>query len=150
MYGTHGDAWAFNLLSSLLDSGVFTAKGMRHSEKTKKAIGLHSKFRLRKPHTEETKAKISAAKEGKESNRKGLKHSTESIQKMRESHIGQVAWNKGSVGVINAWNKGLIGKQKAWNKGVSGVVKWDEDAKNLQSERVKAIWAKRKQEALCR
>jgi hypothetical protein len=150
MYKTSGDAWAFNALKKWLDEGGLTVKGMTHSDETRQKIGRASSLRPRKPHSEETKAKISSAKAGKKSNRKGLKHSAESIQKMRESHIGQEAWNKGSVGIMKAWNKGLVGKQEAWNKGVSGVVKWNEEAKNLQSERVKAIWAKRKQEALCR
>lgn len=150
MYGTDGDAWAFNRLKGWLDAGALTVKGMRHSPETRKIIGQHSATRIRKPHTDEAKAKISAAKAGKASNRKGSRHSAETIQKMRQSHAGQEPWNKGSVGVMKAWNKGLVGKQEAWNKGVSGVIKWDEEAKNLQSERVKAIWAKRKQEALCR
>jgi hypothetical protein len=150
MYGTDGDAWAFNRLKGWLDDGSFTVKGMHHSRETKKLIGQHSASRIRKPHTQETKEKISAAKAGKVSNRKGSKHSAEAIQKMRESHIGQEAWNKGSVGVMTAWNKGLTGKQAAWNKGVFGSVKWSEEAKRMQSERVRAIWAKRKQEALCR
>lgn len=150
MYGTDGDAWAFNRLKGWLDDGAFTVKGMRHSKKTKKIIGQHSAVRIRQPHTEETRSKISAAKIGKKSNRRGSRHSAKSIQEMRESHIGQKSWNKGSVGVMKAWNKGLVGKQEAWNKGVCGVVKWNEEAKNLQSERVKAIWAKRKQEAVCR
>jgi hypothetical protein len=149
MYGTDGDAWAFNRLKGWLNDGAFTVKGMRHSEETKKVIGQHSAVRIRQPHTEETKAKISAAKAGKESNRKGSKHSVESISKMKKSHAGQEVWNKGSVGLMKAWNKGLVGKQEAWNKGVSGVVKWTEDAKNLKSKQVKAIWAKRKQESLC-
>ena len=54
----------------------------------------------------------------------------------------------GTVGVIKAWNKGLVGKQVSWNKGISGVTKWNQQAKNLQSKRVKAIWEKRKQEAV--
>jgi hypothetical protein len=150
MYKTSGDAWAFNALKKWLDEGGLTVKGMTHSDEARQKIGRASSLRPRKPHSEETKAKISSAKSGKESNRKGLKHSAETIQKMRESHIGQEAWNKGSVGIMKPWNKGLVGKQEAWNKGASGVVKWNEEAKNLQSERVKAIWAKRKQEALCR
>ena len=150
MYGTHGDAWAFNRLKGWLDAGAFTAKGMCHSEKTKKLLSQFQATRIRKPHSKETKDKISAAKAGKESNRKGAKHSDESIQKMREVHIGQKAWNKGTVGVMKAWNKGFVGEQVAWNKGISGVTKWNQDAKKLQSERVKAIWEKRKQEVVCR
>lgn len=150
IYKTSGDAWAFNALKKWLDEGGMTVKGMKHDEKTRKKIGKASSLRIRKPHSEETKAKISAAKKGKSSNRKNTKHSADSIQKMRESHVGQEAWNKGSVGIMKAWNKGLVGKQKAWNQGIFGVVKWSEDAKKNQSEKVKAIWAKRKQEVSCR
>lgn len=32
---------------------------------------------------------------------------SESIQRLRDSHIGQVAWNKGLIGAQIAWNKGL-------------------------------------------
>lgn len=150
MYGTHGDAWAFNALKKWLDEGGLTVKGMKHTDEAKKKIAQESAQRIRKPHSEETKAKISLAKKGKPGNRKGAKHSADAIEKMRSSHKGQAAWNKGKVGVQVAWNKGLVGKQEAWNKGTSGVVKWSEEAKNLHSERVKAIWEKRKQEALCR
>jgi group I intron endonuclease len=96
-------------------------------------------------HTEEIKNKISSSKKGKPSNRKGKKHSFESIQKMKDSHKGQVAWNKGTTGIVKAWNKGLTGCQTAWNKGLTGVVSWNDDAKKRQSEKVKAIWAKRKE-----
>lgn len=107
MYGTDGDAWAFNRLKNWLDEGNLTVKGMRHSEDAKKRIGEASASRIRKPHTPETKAKISAAKKGCVGNRKGAKHSIEAIHKMQQSHLGQVAWNKGVKGAQVAWNKGL-------------------------------------------
>lgn len=138
IYKTSGDAWAFNALKKWLDEGGITVKGMTHDEETRQKIGKASSLRPRKPHSEETKAKISASKAGKTSNRKGVKLSAEIIQKMRESRVDQ-----------QPWNKGLVGKQAAWNKGVSGVVRWNEDAKKLHSERAKKIWAKRKQEAEC-
>lgn len=147
MYGTHGDAWAYNRLKRWLDEGGLTVSGMRHSEDAKKKIGEASANRARKPHTKETRAKISDAKKGKSSNRLGVKHSEESINKMRQSHLGQVAWNKGLKGVQVAWNKGKNGVQQAWNKGISGQVKWSEDAKQKQSERIKQVWAKRRGEA---
>jgi hypothetical protein len=150
IYKTDGDAWAFNALKRWLDDGGMTVRGMTHDEEARRKIGRASALRPRKPHSEATKAKISASKAGKPSNRKGAKHSEESIQKMRESHVGQQAWNKGAVGKQTAWNKGAVGKQVAWNKGVLGAVKWSEDAKKLHSERVKAIWAKRKQEVTCK
>ena len=129
MFKTDGDAWAFNRLKTWLDNGTAPVKGMRHSENTK--------------------AKISAAKKGKPSNRKGAKHTEETIQKMRESHLGQKAWNAGLVGAQVAWNKGVQGAQTAWNKGLKGVVKWDDEAKAKHSEKIKKVWEKRKQEAVC-
>jgi hypothetical protein len=123
---------------------------MNHTDESRKKISIASASRKRNPHSKETKEKISIAKLGKESNRKGKKHSEESLKKMSESHLGKQAWNKGTVGIMKAWNSGLVGKQEAWNKDKYGIVKWNDDAKKLQSERVKAIWAKRKQEAICR
>jgi hypothetical protein len=149
MYKHDGDAWAYNILKKWIDEGSFTVKGMRHTDESKIKIGIASSLRVRSPHSEETKKKISEKKIGKTSNRKGVKLTEETIEKIRFSHVGQEPWNKGSVGVIKAWNKGLVGKQSAWNQGLSGVVKWNDDAKKLQSERVKEIWKKRKQEALC-
>jgi hypothetical protein len=145
MFKTDGDAWAFNRLKAWLEDGAITVKGMRHSEEVKALIGYHSANRKRKPHSEETKAKISAAKKGKTSNRKGAKHSPEAIQKMRDSHLGQVAWNKGLVEAQVPWNKGLKGVQPSWNKGKTGVVKWDDEAKSRQSEKIKEVWARRKE-----
>lgn len=150
MFGTDGDAWAFNRLKAWLDDGALTVKGMHHSDEIKKIIGQRSAARPRNPHSEETKAKISAAKAGKPSNRKGAKHSPESIEKMRQAHLGQEAWNKGLVGVLEPWNKGKTGAQVAWNKGQKGLTKWDDDAKARHSEKIKQVWAKRKQEIVCR
>ena len=132
IFKTHGDAWAFNRLKALVDTD-FSAKGMRHSEETKKIIGYHSSTRIRKPCSEETKRKISEAKKGRPSNRKGAKHTSEAIQKMSKSTMGQIAWNKGLVGV-----------QKAWNKGLVGAYIRTEEAKKKQSETMKQIWEKRK------
>ena len=150
MYGTHGDAWAFNRLKGWLDDGAFTVKGMCHSDGAKAMIGFHSKTRVRRPHSEETKAKISAAKSGKESNRKGARHSPETIEKMRVAHLGQKAWNKGLTGVNKAWNKGLKIDRPSPNKGRVGLIKWSDEAKAKHSEKIKQLWAKRKQEAVCR
>jgi hypothetical protein len=149
MYGFDGDGWAYNKLKAWLDDGGMTVKGMRHSEKAKKAIGIKSAERARNPHSQETKAKISAKKSGKPSNRKGVKHTAESIEKSRQSHLGQVPWNKGETGKQIAWNKGKTGVQSAWNKGQKGLVKWDDEAKAQHSEKIKQMWAKRKQELIC-
>lgn len=45
--------------------------------------------------SEDTRKKISESKKGKISPNKGIKMTSEQIQKNRESHIGQKAWNKG-------------------------------------------------------
>jgi len=149
IFGTHGDAWAFNRLKRWLDDGGLTAKGMKHSEETKKIIGQHSAARPRKPHSEKTKATISAAKAGRPSNRKGTTHSPEAIEKMRLAHLGQPAWNKGLEGVTTPWNKGKAGVQASWNKGQKGLTQWSDEAKARHSEKIKQIWAKRKQEVVC-
>ena len=149
MFNSYGDAWAFNKLKGWLDDGAMTVKGMKHSNLTKQKIGKASTLRIRKPHSEETKAKISKSKLGCSSNRKGAKHTVESIKKMRESNLGKVAWNKGTVGIVKAWNKGLVGQQVSWNKGLVGKTKWTDEAKLKQSKIVKQIWAKRKVEAIC-
>lgn len=147
IFGTDGDAWAFNRLKKWLDEGGLTVKGMKHSEEAKQKIGAESAARERKPHSEETKAKISAAKKGCVSNRKGLKHSKDSLKKMRDSHLDQKPWNKGLTGAQIAWNKGKTGVQKSWNKGSVGLTKWSEEAKLRHSERIKQVWAQRKREA---
>lgn len=126
IYKTHGDAWAFNRLKAWLDDGGMTMRGMKHDEQAKQKISAESSSRLRKPHSDETKAKISAAKKGKPSNRKGQKHTKSTIDRMRQSHMGQ----------------------RAWNKGVSGAVVWDEKSRQNLSESMKASWARKKEAAL--
>jgi hypothetical protein len=148
IFKTNGDAWAFNRLKVWLDDGGLTVKGMRHNNESKIAIGLHSKTRVRKPHSEETRAKISVSKSGVASNRKGAKHTQEATQKMSASHLGQEPWNKGLVGVCEVWNKGKTGVQKSWNKGQKGSIKWSDEAKKRHSEKIKQMWANRKQEVV--
>lgn len=138
IFKTPGDAWAFNRLKAVLDQGGMSVSGMRHTDETKKLLSYHQRTRTRKPHSEEAKRKISEAKKGKTSNRKGAKHRPESIQKMRESATGRVGWNKGTVGLTKAWNKGLVG---AYTR--------TDEAKRKQSETMKRIWAERKKEATC-
>jgi hypothetical protein len=145
IYGTHGDAWAFNKLKAWLDSGGLTVRGMKHSEDAKKKIAKASSSRVRKPHTDETKLKISTAKKGKPSNRRAKKLSAETIEKLKQSHIGQKPWNKGLVGAQVPWNKGKSGLQKSGFKGVTGIFKWTEEAKKRHSEKIKSVWAKRKE-----
>lgn len=149
IYKTSGDAWAFNKLKRWLDSGGMTVKGMQHSDASRIKIGIASSVRKRKPHSEETKIKISKTKKGCESNRKGKKLSFETIQKMRIAHSGQIPWCTGTVGVVKAWNKGLVGKQTSWNKGLVGKTKWSEEAKKIHSEKIKSVWEKRKKGVIC-
>lgn len=148
MYRFDGDAWAYNMLKGFVENNGIVAKGMSHTEEAKIKIGIASATRKRKPHSEETKAKISAKKAGKVSNRKGVKLSEEVVEKMRCARIGQTPWNKGSVGVMTPWNRGKTGLQSAWNKGMIGVTKWPEEKKLAHSQRIKQIWDKRKQESL--
>ena len=48
------------------------------------------------------------------------------------------------------WKMFGTGAQVAWNKGQKGLTKWDDDAKARHSEKIKQVWAKRKQEIVCR
>jgi len=61
---------------------------------------------MNKPHTEESKRKISDSKKGTSPWNKGKKGL-------------QVAWNKGTKGIMTAWNKGKVGVMPIpWNKGL--------------------------------
>ncbi len=58
----------------------------------------------------------------------GYKHTDESRKKMRESHKGQIPWNKGKKGVQIAWNKGLKGYLSGenhynWQGGITILVR---------------------------
>lgn len=71
-----------------------------------------------KPHTEETKRKISNSKKGKPSWNKGISMKEKSKQKLSISLKGHIPWNKGKhleymIGNTFGFKKG----QKAWNKG---------------------------------
>jgi hypothetical protein len=76
----------------------------------------------------ETKQKLSETRKGEKNSFYGKKHTEETRKKLSESHKGQIAWNKGTKGVLKAWNKGLKGIMKPnktsfqkglipWNKG---------------------------------
>ena len=66
--------------------------GKHHSEETKRRIGIKNKGKISPykniPRTEETKRRISRK-------RSGQKLSIEHREKLRKSHLGQIAWNKG-------------------------------------------------------
>src|SRR3990167_3197862 len=75
------------------------------------------------PHSEETKKKISLAKLGKPSPRKGVKLSNETIQKIIETKKKNAKphWNKGGKAPWAVGNKYSLGRV-AWNKGSKGVM----------------------------
>jgi len=121
-------------------------RGMKRSPETCENISLGNKGKPRlnargkpspmkgKHHSEETKRKLSEARKGKsrptlkgkplsekhkEAIRKG--HLTpESVQRKRESHLGQTAWNKGKSMSEEARKKMSIAKKgrPAQNKGI--------------------------------
>lgn len=78
------------------------------SEEHKKKIGLANKGKLlgvkRPPRSEEWRIKISNSLKGK-------KHTQESIKKMSEAKKGKPSLKKGIKTNKNAWNKGLKGKE---------------------------------------
>lgn len=87
-----------------------TMLGKKLSESTKHKMSLARKGKsaywnignnhwLGRHHTEETKKKISEARMGQPSWNKGIKASAESVQKMKQSHLGKHWWNNGSVEV---------------------------------------------------
>lgn len=105
-------------------------KGVRFSEKHKEKIRqalLARKAKLGYVNSEETRNKMRLAKLGKPSNNKGKKCSSESIERMRVAHKGQVAWNKGrtdlpspSQETIRKRKLKMMGKDNpAWRGGVT-------------------------------
>lgn len=76
-----------------------------------------------KPHTSESKKKMSLAQKGKKLsdetkfkmmgripwNKDGGKYSEQTKKKMSQSRMGKEPWNKGKKGIMTAWNKGLKG-----------------------------------------
>lgn len=76
---------------------------------------------VRKAMSPEVRKKMSLAKKGKPSSWKGKHPSAESLKKMRESHLGQVAWNKGKTGVYSEETRGKMSLAKKghvpWIKG---------------------------------
>lgn len=71
-------------------------KGTKHSDKTK------AKMRKSSTHHWKGKNKSEATKE-----------------KISESKMGSIPWNKGKKGLQKAWNKGLKGYQISWKKGTA-------------------------------
>lgn len=121
-----------------LDSGIellnlkIPGNQSRHSEETKRKIGLAGKGKVY-PHVAEIVRKaltgvklsperckaISDGKKGKKHSEqhranmsvsfKGRKISKEHLEKMLKAREGKPAWNKGTKGKQTAWNKGLSG-----------------------------------------
>lgn len=91
LYDTTNPSCGYNIV----EGGGGTV-GYRHTSDSKNRIALaHTGMKM----SDETKRKISQANSGKTrkggGRKKGYKVSEETIQRMRESHKGQVPWNKG-------------------------------------------------------
>lgn len=114
--------------------------GRKVSEKTRRKLSENNAFRdigfmTGKPFSEEHKNKIGLANTGEKNGMygkvgpmAGRKHSQESIEKMRQSSIGQIAWNKGKK-LTEEHKKNL----KKNHKGFSGK-SHSEETKRKMSE----------------
>lgn len=68
--------------------------------------------------SEESKEKMRISRAKHSGPWKGKTFSMEYRKKLSDAHKGQVAWNKGTKGVVKAWNKGL---SNTWCKGEKNV-----------------------------
>ena len=75
----------------------------------------------------EVKEKMRQAKLGTVGNRKETKVSEETRAKLRQSHLGQKAWNKGMIGLSVGWPKG---KKRPENTGENNY-RWIVDRTKL-------------------
>lgn len=100
--------------------------GKKVSLETRKRISEAVRGRERKPHSEETKRKISER-------HKGRRLTEEHKLKLSKARMGKEPWNKGKTGVQIVWNKGkkmpeMSGdKHPSWvgdKVGYSGVHSW--------------------------
>lgn len=107
--------------------------GFKHSKESRIKISksLIGSNRHNKPHSEETKRKLSEYNKNQIPWHKGKAgvYSDETLKKMSLAHIGQVAWNKNKHGLQIAWNKGL---------------RLSKEAKSKMSKRRKEWWANRR------
>lgn len=120
----------------LFQKGNKICLGRKHTEETKKKIGLKSKGRK---HTEESKKKISEAGTGRIAWNKGLKgyrHSG-SFKKGHPKYTinagfkkGHTSWSKGKKGIYHSgsFKNGHI----PWSKGKTGV--YSEETRKKMSE----------------
>lgn len=100
-------------------------KKMSDSMRAKMSALMKGNARHTKPHSEETKAKISASKKGKPSNRKGVTLSLETRKKLSIANKGRTfhsqeqreKWKKSRKGKLNpSYKHGLTGNQSYWRK----------------------------------
>lgn len=102
-------------------------KGKKMSDATRAKMSALMKGTARhtKPHSDEAKAKISASKKGKPSNRKGVKLSLESRLKISDSKKGKSIhskeqkdkWKITRKGTNNpSYKHGMTGNQSYWRK----------------------------------
>jgi hypothetical protein len=80
-------------------------------------------------------------KEGHTPWNRGKTHTEETRKKLKESHLGQVPWNKGKRGVQIAWNKGLKGfmageKSSSWKGGI-GKLPYSQDWTDIFREGIR-------------
>lgn len=107
---------------------------MVHSEETKRLIGLGHKGKI--ISVKQRKAQ-SQKLLGRQSPRKGCTHTDESKAKIKAKRALQTNVS-GPVGNI-PWNKGTIGICKSWNKGVSPSAETREKiSKKLQGSKLSA------------
>jgi hypothetical protein len=90
------------ILRNLSDGGEGVS-GLRHSDATK--------AKMRKPKSAGACRKMSLAKKGRPSPRKGVRLSPEQIERLSASHIGQKAWNQGlKMSAISEEHRRKIGE----------------------------------------
>ncbi len=99
-------------------------------EKTRWKLGTGQRGKVR---SKEHCARISAARKGQVSNRKGVTLSSETRQLIGRVQLGRIPWNKGKVGVQTAWNKGKpFGEVTRKNMSVSAKKRAESRSRNSE------------------
>lgn len=119
-------------------------KGMTWTKEQKAALSARRKGHVTTP---ETRAKISAAQKGRKMPEErrlkfvGKKASPETLKKLRESHLGQISWNKGKSFSEESKQKMSAARMGVapWNKGKA----FSEESKQKMSEAAKRRTMKR-------